>query len=50
MMFLLNQPERKSKHEKYKKQNSTLLINLDKQNDLDAVLAENKTSLTQVGK
>lgn len=50
MMFLLNQPERKSKHEKYKRQNSRLLQNLDKQNDLDSVLEENKASLAQVGK
>ncbi len=50
MMFLLNQPERNSKHEKYKRQNSRLLKNLDKQNDLDSVLEENKTSLAQVGK
>lgn len=50
MMFLLNQPERKSKHEKYKKLNSRVLQNLDKQNDLDSVLEENKASLTRVGK
>lgn len=50
MMFLLNQPERKSKHEKYKRQYSRLLQNLDKQNDLDSVLEENKASLAQVGK
>ena len=50
MMFLLNQPERKSKHEKYKRQNSRLLQNMDKQNDLDSVLEENKASLAQVGK
>ena len=50
MMFLLNQPERKSKHEKYKRQNSRLLQNLDKQNDLDSALEENKASLAQVGK
>ena len=50
MMFLLNQPERNSKHEKYKRQNSRLLQNLDKQNDLDSVLEENKASLAQVGK
>ena len=50
MMFLLNQPERKSKREKYKRQNSRLLQNLDKQNDLDSVLEENKASLAQVGK
>lgn len=50
MMFLLNQPERKSKREKYKRQNSRLLKNLDKQNDLDSVLEENKASLAQVGK
>ena len=50
MMFLLNQPERKSKHEKYKRPNSRLLQNLDKQNDLDSVLEENKASLAQVGK
>ena len=50
MMFLLNQPERKSKHERYKRQNSRFLQNLDKQNDLDSVLEENKASLAQVGK
>ena len=50
MMFLLNQPERNSKHEKYKRQNSRLLQNLDKQNDLDSILEENKASLAQVGK
>lgn len=50
MMFLLNQPERNSKHEKYKRQNSRLLKNLNKQNDLDSVLEENKASLAQVGK
>ena len=50
MMFLLNQPERKSKREKYKRQNLRLLQNLDKQNDLDSVLEENKASLAQVGK
>ena len=50
MMFLLNQPERNSKHEKYKRQNSRLLQNLDKQNDLDSVFEENKASLAQVGK
>lgn len=50
MMFLLNQPERKPKHEKYRRQNLRLLQNLDKQNDLDSVLEENKASLAQVGK
>lgn len=50
MMFLLNQPQRKSKQEKYNKQQSKVLATLDKSNSLEAVIEENKDSLTKVGK
>ena len=49
MMFLLNQPERKSKQPRYKDQNRKLLNNLSKENSLDSVIQENSEALKHVG-
>ena len=49
MIFLLNQPSRKSKHKRYRGQNSKLLRSLSNENSLDAVLKENEEALKHVG-
>lgn len=49
MMFLLNQPQRKSKQKKYEQQNRKLLNSLDKNNSLSAVLKENDESRKHIG-
>lgn len=49
MMFLLNQPERKSKQPRYKDQNRKFLQSLNKNNSLDAVIEENASALKHVG-
>lgn len=41
MMFLLNQPQRKSKHPKYQKTNQKLLSTLNKANTVGATIHEN---------
>ena len=45
MMFLLHQPNRKSKVKRYQKQNEKLLKSLSKENSLDAVLEENNHAI-----
>lgn len=49
MMFLLHQPQRKSKQANYKKQNKKLLDSLSKSNSLEAVLEENKEAMKHIG-
>lgn len=49
MMFLLNQPERKEKHKKYEQQNRRLLASLNKENSLEAVVAENNEARKHIG-
>lgn len=49
MMFLLNQPERKSKQPRYKDQNRRLLRSLDPKNSLDSVVEENNEALKHIG-
>lgn len=49
MMFLLNQPERKSKHRRYADQNRRLLKSLDKANSIEATIAENEEARTHIG-
>ena len=46
MMYLLHQPQRKSKQKKYQQM---LLASLDDKNSLDGVLAENKEALKHIG-
>jgi hypothetical protein len=48
-MFLLNQPQRKSKQKRYQEQNKKLLDKLDKSNSLEAVLAENEEARKHIG-
>lgn len=49
IMFLLHQPERKSKHKKYQEQNKKLLNSLDKKNSLESVIEENNEALKHIG-
>lgn len=50
MMFLLNQPARKSKVSGYKQRNKKLLANLDKANSVEATMQENKEAIERIGK
>ena len=50
MMFLLNQPQRKSKHKAYQERNKKLLSNLSSTNSLQAVLDENNNARKTIGK
>lgn len=49
MMFLLNQPARKSKHRRYADQNRKLLRSLDKANSIEATIAENEAAMKHIG-
>lgn len=49
MMFLLNQPQRKSKHKRYEKHNQKLLSSLNSSNSLEAVLQENRETRMHIG-
>lgn len=49
MMFLLNQPARKNKQPKYKRQNEKLLKSLSASNSIQAVIEENEETLKHVG-
>lgn len=49
MMFLLNQPERKSKHKGYQERNKKLLSTLSSNNSLTAVLEENDAARKTIG-
>ena len=49
MMFLLNQPVKKSKKARYEQQNRKLLKSLSAANSADAVIKENAEALTHVG-
>lgn len=48
MMFLLNQPERKSKIPRYKQANKKLLANLSSSNSIEATIEENKNALERI--
>lgn len=48
MMFLLNQPERSSKHKRYQSQNRRLLNSLSNSNSLNAVIQENNDVLEKM--
>lgn len=50
IMFLLNQPNRKSKHPKYKQMNKKLLSKLDSRNSTESILEENRNCIQKVGK
>lgn len=50
IMFLLNQPERKSKHKRYEQMNKKLLASLDSNNSLEAVKLENENARKNIGK
>lgn len=50
MMFLLNQPQRKSKQPKYKERNKHLLKNLKAENSIEATIAENEEARKRIGK
>lgn len=49
MMFLLNQPTRKSKHARYKDQNRKLLNSLDKKNSIESTIQENLEARKHIG-
>ena len=49
MMFLLNQPERKSKHKAYQERNKKLLNSLSVKNSLSSVLEENEIARKTIG-
>ncbi len=49
MMFLLNKPARKKKHEEYKRRNQKLLSSLSLSNSPQAVFDENKEALQHIG-
>ena len=49
MMFLLHQPNRKSKVKRYQKQNEKLLKSLSKENSLDSILEENAHARKTIG-
>lgn len=49
MMFLLNQPQRKSKHPAYKERNKKFLNSLDTSNSIEATIAENESTLKHIG-
>lgn len=50
MMFLLNQPQRKSKHKRYEHQNRRLLASLDKKNSIESTIQENVEARKLIGK
>lgn len=50
IMFLLNQPERKSKRKRYEQMNKKLLASLDSNNSLEAVKLENENARKNIGK
>jgi hypothetical protein len=49
MMFLLNEPKRKSKKANYIRRSKKLIENLDPENSLESVLAENEEARTHIG-
>lgn len=49
MMFLLNQPARKAKQDRYAHQQRKFLTKLSPENSLSAVLAENAEALKHIG-
>ena len=49
MMYLLHQPNKKEKINKYKKQNSKLLKTLSSSNSLEAVIDENNEARKHIG-
>lgn len=48
IMFLLHQPERKSKHSRYKNQNKALLKKLNSANSIESTLQENGEALDRM--
>ena len=50
MMFLLNQPQRKSKRKAYQERNQKLLSGLSNRNSLQSVLDENALAMKNIGK
>lgn len=48
IMFLLHQPQRKSKHSKYKSQNKALLNKLSKENSIEFTMEENREALNRM--
>lgn len=49
MMFLLHQPQKKTKLKKYQKNNQKLLQNIAKENTLQGILEENKNAIEHIG-
>lgn len=49
MMFLLNQPQRKSKYKRYEQQNKKLLSTLSKENSVESVIKENNDAIKSIG-
>lgn len=49
MMYLLNQPAKKSKKKKYQENNKKLLSSIAENNTVDSVIAENKEAMTHIG-
>lgn len=48
MMFLLNEPQRKRKHEAYRRANKKMIENLDPANSIENVLQENRDVLSSM--
>lgn len=48
IMFLLNQPNRKEKQDKYRNQNKKLLSNIDEKRTKEGVLRENKEAINKL--
>lgn len=49
MMFLLHQPNRKSKQARYRNQNKKFLKHLSVENSIESVLQENKEAMKTIG-
>jgi uncharacterized protein YukE len=49
MMFLLNQPQRKSKHKAYQLRNKKLLNSINPSNTVEATVRENEEALKRIG-
>ena len=50
MMFLLNEPQRKSKQARYRRANKKLLQSLNSENSIESTIQENDEARKNVGK
>ena len=49
IIYLLNQPERKSKHKDYHRRNKKMLKNLSEDNSIEATINENSEAMKHIG-